>query len=131
MGTGTGNTLIVDDEEDMRFLLFVAINNENEGLQVVGEAADGDDALAMRRELDVDVVVLDERMPGRTGLETAEALLAEAPDLPIVLFSAYMDDATTRRAGEIGVRACVRKDDMRSLLRTLRELTGIDRHRDQ
>ena len=122
----TGNTLIVDDEEDMRFLLFVAINNENAGLRVVGEASSGDSALERWRDLDVDVVVLDERMPGRSGLETAEALLAEAPDLPIVLFSAFMDEATTNRAGELGVRACVTKGDMPALLSTLRHVTGLD-----
>jgi len=122
---GRGNTLIVDDEEDMRFLLFVAINNENRGLRVVGEAADGDGALALRRDLDVDVVVLDERMPGRSGLDTAEAMLAEQPDLPIVLFSAFVDAAMARRAEQIGVRACIRKSDVPGLISTLRDLTGV------
>ena len=122
----TGNTLIVDDEEDMRFLLSVAINNENRGLRVVGEASDGDAALALQRDLEVDVVVLDERMPGRSGLETAEVLLARSPDLPIVLFSAFVDEATAARAGQIGVRACIGKGDLPALLSTLRELTGLD-----
>lgn len=125
-GMGSGNTLIVDDEEDMRFLLFLAINNENQGLRVVGEAASGDEALTLHRELDVDVVVLDQRMPGRDGLDTARALLAEKPGLPIVLFSAFVDEAIEEMAREIGVSRCIRKGDVPALIDALRKLTGLD-----
>lgn len=89
----------------MRLLLFFAINNEDRGLRVVGEASSGDEALTLRRELDVDVVVLDQRMPGRTGLATAEALLAEEPDLSIVLYSAFADEVMADKARQIGVLA--------------------------
>ena len=64
-------------------------------------------------------------MPGMTGLETASAMLAEAPDLPIVLYSAYTDDRMTTEASEIGVRACVAKGDGPQLISTLRDLTGL------
>lgn len=93
---------------------------------VVGEAASGDEALTLQQELDLDVVVLDQRMPGLTGLETAKAMLAEDPDLPIVLYSAFADDTLADSARQIGVRACVRKGDTRSLISALRELTGLD-----
>src|SRR3546814_2550644 len=91
VSVGGGNTLVVDDEADVRLLVQLMIDQENRGLRVVGEAASGDEALQVRRRLDVDVVVLDHRMPGLTGLETATALLAEAPALPIVLYSAFTD----------------------------------------
>jgi YesN/AraC family two-component response regulator len=120
-----GNTLIVDDEVDVRLLLLLTINTENHGLHVIGEAANGREALVMRRDLDVDVVVLDHRMPGMSGLETASAMLAEAPELPIVLYSAYTDDRMLAEAREIGVRACVEKGDAPLLISTLRELTGL------
>jgi YesN/AraC family two-component response regulator len=120
-----GNTLIVDDEGDVRLLLQLVINKENEGLIVVGEATNGDEALAMRRGLDVDVVVLDHRMPGLTGLETASSMLAEAPGLPIVLYSAFTDDHMAAEAERIGVRACVAKGDSSGLISVLRELTGL------
>lgn len=123
---GTGKTLIVDDEADMRLLLLLTINMENRGLLVVGEASSGEEALMLRRELDIDVVVLDQRMPGLTGLETAKALLAEEPDLPIVLYSALVDDAMVAEARQIGVCRCVRKDDVASLISALRHVTGLD-----
>jgi DNA-binding NarL/FixJ family response regulator len=120
-----GNTLIVDDEADVRLLLQLVIDRENEGLRVVGEATNGDEALMMRRGLDVDVVVLDQRMPGLTGIETATSMLAEAPDLPIVLYSAFTDAAVEAEARRIGVRACVAKGDSPRLISLLRELTGL------
>lgn len=126
MAAGRGNTLIVDDESDMRLLLVLTINGENRGLRVVGEAASGEDALRVRPELDIDVIVIDHRMPGLTGIETAAALLADEPDLPIVLYSAYLDDVLVEEAREIGVRHCVKKGDVPALIATLRELTGLN-----
>ena len=120
-----GNTLIVDDEVDVRLLLQLLINRENHGLLVVGEAANGEQALQLRRDLDVDVVVLDHRMPGLTGLETATRMLAEAPHLPIVLYSAFTDVGMEQEARSIGVRECIPKGDGPRLIATLRELTGL------
>lgn len=65
-------------------------------------------------------------MPGLTGVETAKALLAEEPDLPIVLYSAFLDDAVADEARQIGVRRCVKKGDVPSLITALHELTGSD-----
>jgi CheY-like chemotaxis protein len=120
-----GNTLIVDDEGDVRLLLQLLIDREDKGLRVVGQAESGNEALTMRRDLDVDVVVLDHRMPGLTGLETATAMLAEEPDLPIVLYSAFADRQMVAEAREIGVRECVEKGDVPRLIAVLRELTGL------
>jgi DNA-binding NarL/FixJ family response regulator len=120
-----GNTLIVDDEVDVRLLLFLVINKANDGLSVIGEASSGHEAISLRRDLDVDVVVLDHRMPGLTGLETARAMLEEAPDLPIVLYSAFTDESMADEARDIGVRECVPKGDAPRLISVLRELTGL------
>lgn len=126
MSEGGGNTLVVDDEADVRLLVQLLIDRENRGLRVVGEAASGDEALHVRRGLDVDVVVLDHRMPGLTGLETAAAMLAEAPDLPIILYSAFTDEATAAEARDIGVRECVAKGDATRLIAVLRDLVDVD-----
>jgi YesN/AraC family two-component response regulator len=122
---GGGNTLIVDDEGDVRLLLQLIIDRENDGLRVVGTASSGDEALELRRGLDVDVVILDHRMPGLSGLETATAMLAEVPDLPIVLYSAFTDERMAAEAREIGVRECVEKGDAPRLVSVLRQLTGL------
>ena len=120
-----GNTLIVDDEVDVRLLVQLLISRENHGLRVIGEAASGEQALQLRRELDVDVVVLDHRMPGLTGLETASKMLAEAPHLPIILHSAFTDARIEAEARAIGVRDCIPKGDGARLIASLRELTGL------
>jgi DNA-binding NarL/FixJ family response regulator len=109
--TGRSNrALIVDDDDDMRFLVRVLIEAANEGLAVAAEARNGEEAVARWREHRPDVVVLDNRMPGRSGLEVAAEILAEQPDQSIILFSAFLDDETLAQADAIGVRACLSKD---------------------
>jgi len=103
--------LVVDDESDIRVLIEAVIERANEGLTVVGNATNGSEAIALWRETDPDVILLDQQMPGMTGLEAAEAILAEQPDQRIILYTAYLDDDTHRKASELGIRACVPKGD--------------------
>ena len=110
MATTTNRALIVDDDEDMRFLLRAVIERANEGLQVAGEAGDAIEAIDRWRAVDPDVIVLDHRMPGTTGLQVAEQILAERPEQSIILFSAYLDDELISSAAELGIRACISKD---------------------
>ena len=119
-----GKTLIVDDDEDMRLLLRIMINASDRGLQVVGQAASGEEALRLRRDLDLDVIVLDQQMPGLTGIETAERLLAQDPDIRIVLYSAFLDSDVCEQAERVGVRQCITKGDVATLIGALRDLTG-------
>jgi DNA-binding NarL/FixJ family response regulator len=114
-GARAVRTLIVDDEEDMRLLLRVTVETANVGLSVAAEAADGESGLERWREHRPEIVVLDQRMPGLTGLEVAERILAEDPEQSIVLFSAHLDDATRSRATQLGVRACVSKSDISTI----------------
>ena len=107
--------LVVDDEPDMRVLVEAVIERANEGLAVVGVAANGSEAIECWRETNPDVILLDHRMPDMTGLEAAEAILAEQPDQRIILYSAYIDADTTRRATQLGIRACVSKGDLGAL----------------
>src|SRR5688572_26893738 len=109
MGTAV-RTLIVDDDEDMRFLVRSVIEAANEGLTVAGEARDGLTGLDSWRTDQPDVVLIDHRMPGMTGLELAEQILTEDPDQAIIMFSAYLDDAVVLRANQLGVKACLAKD---------------------
>jgi DNA-binding LytR/AlgR family response regulator len=84
--------LIVDDEAparaELRYLL-----EELGHVQVVGEATNGEEALLLLGSLDYDLVLLDVRMPGGSGLEVAAAL-RDRPDPPKVIFTtAYPDHA--------------------------------------
>ena len=107
--------LIVDDEEDMRALVRATIEVANEGLSVAAEAADGETAVSLVREQHPEIVILDQRMPGVTGLETARRILDEHPEQAIVLFSAYLDGDVVRAAQRMGVRMCLAKDNIRQL----------------
>jgi len=104
-------SLIVDDNEDMRALVRILLDLTPD-IAVVAEAADGCQAVAAWREHEPDSIVLDQDMPGATGLEVAEYILHQDPTMPIVLFSAYLDDATVTAAEHLGIRACVDKDQL-------------------
>jgi CheY-like chemotaxis protein len=120
--------LIVDDELDMRVLVRLVIEMANNGLTIVGEAADGVEALRVWRDLDgppvPDVVILDNRMPELSGLEVAKEILEERPGQLILLYSAYLDDQVRARASEIGVTMCVSKNELEQLPHLIRALTA-------
>jgi len=107
--------LIVDDEDDMRALVRATIEIANEGLKVAGEAKSGESAVEIVRSEHPQVVVLDQRMPGISGLDTARRILAENPDQAIVLFSSYLDRDVITAAQRMGVRMCLAKDHIRQL----------------
>jgi YesN/AraC family two-component response regulator len=109
------STLIVDDEEDVRSLVRLVVEAANEGLVVSGEAADGDEALERWREDRPVAVILDQRMPGMSGLEVAEHMLAENPNQHIILFSAFLDRSTRDAARRLGVRLCLDKTQVARL----------------
>ena len=82
-----------------------------EAIDVV-EATNADETLASWRELRPDVVVLDQRMPPTSGLEVAEAILADEPGQVIFLFTAFVDAEIRSQAGRLGITACVSKDQV-------------------
>lgn len=95
--------------------------------RLVGEAADGPAAIQVWRDLNgppiPDVVILDNRMPGLSGMEVAERLLAERPSQIIVLYSAYLDADIRARVAEVGITACVSKHELDQLPNLVRQLT--------
>src|SRR5258707_14529268 len=95
----------------MRFLVRAVIEAANHGLLVSGEAADGEETIEQWRTHRPDVIVLDQRMPGMTGLEVAERILKEQPAQRIILFSAYLDEDTTAAAERLGIGMCLAESD--------------------
>src|SRR3954468_10555129 len=107
-------TLIVDDEPDMRLLIGMSLTLDG-ACEVTAEAEDGEQGLAAWERDRPDVVVLDMRMPGMSGLDVARRIFAIDPNQPIVICSAYLDQADRDEAARIGVIACVDKTDMARL----------------
>src|SRR4051812_2243256 len=116
--------LIVDDDSDMRFLVRMTIEVANHGLSVAGEADSGAAAIEAVGHDRPEVIVLDNRMPGMTGLETARRILADDPSQRIILFSAYLDSDTISEAEAMGVRACLDKTDVERLPEALWQLAA-------
>jgi DNA-binding NarL/FixJ family response regulator len=85
MALVAGSVLIVDDHPSFRTSARTLL--EAEGFRVVGEAADGAEALAKARELRPDVVLLDVQLPDVPGFEVASRLLANGASPAVVLVS--------------------------------------------
>jgi DNA-binding NtrC family response regulator len=78
--------LVVDDEDDFRNTLIKRL--ETRKVPVTG-AAGGDEALALLKEQDFDVVVLDVKMPGRDGIEILQEMKKLKPQLEIILLTGH------------------------------------------
>ncbi len=108
--------LIVDDDPDVRMLIRIVLEIADGGLTIVGEATDGAEALQMWRDLngppDPEVIVLDNHMPGMTGLEVAAQILGERPRQIIVMCTSFFDHDTRIRAVELGITHCLPKRDI-------------------
>ncbi|HEX7310432.1 MAG TPA: response regulator [Gaiellaceae bacterium] len=72
------------------------------GMDVVGEARDGEEAVELALRLEPDLAIMDVKMPKLDGIEAARRIIAERP-IPIVLLTAYGQDELVSRAVEAGV----------------------------
>jgi DNA-binding NarL/FixJ family response regulator len=100
--------LLADDHELMRRMLRLALS-ARPGLEVVGEAADGAEALALARELEPDLVVLDVAMPEMDGLTATRALRAELPGCAILIVSSFETERLAEAALAAGADRYVEK----------------------
>jgi len=87
--TSPATVLIVDDDEEIRHVLRLLC--ESEGMEVIGEAASGIEAVPMGLKEQPDLVILDFMLPRLDGEGTAEILRAVIPGTKIVAFSAILD----------------------------------------
>lgn len=100
--------LVVDDQQLLRRGLRLLLGTEP-GLEVVGEAADGREALAMVERFRPDVVLTDARMPGMDGLELVRALAALDPPVTAVVLTTFDDEDIVRGAvGPVPPGSCSR-----------------------
>lgn len=100
-------TVVVAEDESLIRIDIVETLTDN-GFTVVGEAADGETAVAMARELRPDLVVMDVKMPLMDGITAAEILTKERI-APVVLLTAFSQRELVERASEAGALAYVVK----------------------
>jgi DNA-binding NarL/FixJ family response regulator len=116
--------LVADDHAVVREGLK-RILTQDQGIQVVAEAEDGNTALARAREADPDVVVLDMSMPGRGGLETLQELKRLWPTLGVLVLSMHPEDQYAVRVLREGADGYLSKESAaEELISALRKIHG-------
>jgi len=93
--------LLADDEAMIRKGLHLILRSERD-LEVVGEAATGEEAVELSARLRPDVVLMDIRMPVLDGLAATERILAAQPEVRVVMLTTFNEDDSIRRALGLG-----------------------------
>ncbi|MEU8232237.1 response regulator transcription factor [Actinoplanes sp. NPDC048967] len=101
--------LIADDQRVVREGLSMVLGLMK-GVEVVGTATDGAEAVALARTVRPDVVLMDLRMPRCDGVEATRRLRTEAPEVKVVVLTTYSDDRSVLDAVRAGARGYLTKD---------------------
>jgi DNA-binding NarL/FixJ family response regulator len=101
--------LLADDHALVR-RGFRRILEDDEAIEVVGEAANGDEAIAMTKSLKPAVVVMDVAMPGTNGLAATKKIVAGDPSVAILMLSMHSEETLVRQALDSGARGYILKN---------------------
>lgn len=101
--------LIADDHEVVREGLRLSLSRSPH-IRVIGEASDGEGAVALAERRRPDVVIMDIRMPGTDGLEATKRIRETLPDTSVLLFTAYGERSLLSRGLESGARGYLLKE---------------------
>ena len=124
----TIRVLIVDDHAVVRSGLRHVLDAED-GIQVVGEAGDAQQAVFETRSTNPDVVLMDVVMPGKSGIEAIPAVLKDAPEAKILILSMQDDPRYVREAFAAGASGYVLKEAADTdVVAAVREVAGGGRY---
>lgn len=114
--------LLVDDHTVVRQGLRVLLKNE-EDIEVIGEAENGRQAVAMARKLIPDVVVMDVAMPQLNGLEATRQILKSLPSVKVLVLTSYGDDECVEQLMQAGaVGYLIKQTAANELIKAIREV---------
>ena len=120
--------LVVDDHELFRHALLEVLRGEAD-LDVVGEAGDGLDAIEQAAELQPDIILMDVRMPGASGIEATRRIRASQPATKIVMLTMSEDEDDLYASVRAGANGYLLKDvavdDIASVLRTVAQGNAV------
>ena len=117
--------VVVDDEPDYREIVRFLLLSLLDVVAVVGEAADGEEALAVVLRERPDIVITDLVMPRLDGIELTRRIRQELPPTTIILMSSFTEDAYRLMASDSGADAFVQKGVIYdALLPAIRDLIG-------
>jgi two-component system, NarL family, response regulator len=112
--------LSVDDHPLLREGIAALIENQSD-MQLIGEAANGREALEQFREHHPDITLMDLQMPEMSGIDAISAIRGEFPDARIIVLTTYAGDFQVSRALKAGARGYLLKGMLRQeLLETIR-----------
>ncbi len=112
--------LIADDHEIVREGLQILLSEES-GVEVVGTAKDGGEALSLIKKHKPNVVLMDIAMPGMDGIETTKRVVADFPSTRVLILTSYSDDLRVRDAIQAGATGYLLKDVLKAdLLNAIR-----------
>jgi DNA-binding NarL/FixJ family response regulator len=116
--------LIVDDHRMFRDGLKHLLSRQKD-MEIVGEAENGQEAIAKARSLDPDVILMDVNMPVMDGAEATRQILAEMPDMKILALSIQAENGYMARMIRAGARGYILKGcDSEELLSIIRRTAG-------
>jgi DNA-binding NarL/FixJ family response regulator len=122
----TTTVLVADDHPTFRRGLG-ALFQSLDGFTVVGEAADGETAVALVAQLRPDVVVMDLNMPGVNGVEATRRIVADNPDVAVLVLTMLDEDESVFAAMRAGARGYIVKGaDTDDVLRALESVARGD-----
>lgn len=107
--------LVVDDDRLVSNSLKTILESDSE-IEVVGTGNSGHEAVSLFQELQPDVLLMDIRMDGMTGLEAAEAILGRFPAAKILFLTTFSDDDYIIQALKIGAKGYILKQNFESIV---------------
>ena len=102
--------LIADDHTVVRKGLIALFSAEKYGIEVIGEAGNGDEAIQKAEQLEPDVILMDLVMPGKTGLEAIVEIKQILPRARILVLTSFADDSNVTQAIRAGAYGFLLKD---------------------
>lgn len=107
--------LVVDDDRLVSNSLKTILESDSE-IEVVGTGNNGHEAVSLFQELQPDVLLMDIRMDGMTGLEAAETILGRFPAAKILFLTTFSDDDYIIQALKIGAKGYILKQNFESIV---------------
>jgi DNA-binding NarL/FixJ family response regulator len=111
--------VVVDDDDDFRLMLRVQLNLEP-GLEVVGTAADGYEAIEVVEQVGPDAVAMDLLMPNLDGFAAIDRLRVKRPEVGLVAYTAVAGRYARERVADQGVELVLKSGDPTELVAALR-----------
>lgn len=101
--------LLVDDHEIVRMGLR-AVLSDNDSFEIVGEAGTAEECIEKTREVQPDVILMDVRLPRRSGIEACREVLAERSNIKVIMLTSYADEDAVVASILAGAQGFVMKE---------------------